>query len=370
MTELMRNAVNSRFVRFNSCGAMLLWLAAACLSIPSLNAQVETVAAPHSTPQWTSHGRIEGHLVVKYSSDGAFSPDGSLIAVENDEKIMLMNLSAGDVHKVLKPRVPDVQDLEVRSASFISPDQLFVLANGVVHMKGQQPRPTPLLGFQWNIKDDRMEGKLQAVGAKGGFSPARYCPQIGHLVLYKEGSFDLWNPRTGQGGRLTIPDLTQIPNIYEFSPDGHYLVLAQIQTSSNPDPTVVSMKDHKFIDSLRGHQGTVLSVAFSRDAKKVVTACEDGKVRIYSTADWKLLQTLSGHVGPVHWAEFSAAGDWVVSAGEDNTARVWSAESGTQIQSLQESQEPLLNVAFSPDGKFIVASSENLVLTWKRQGEN
>jgi WD40 repeat protein len=350
--------------------APLLVLALVCLPAPTLDAQVETVEGPRSVPQWTSHGRIEGHLVIKYSSDGAFSPDGSLLAVVNDEKIMLMNLAAGDVHKVLKPHVPDVQDLDIHSANFLSPDQLLVLANGVAHVKGKAPFNTPLLAFEWNVKDDRMEGKLQAVGAKGGFSPARYYPQIGYMVLYKDSNFDLWNPRTAQGGRLTIPDLTQIPNVYDFSPDGHWLLLAQIQTSSNPDPSVVQLKDHKFVDSLRGHQGTVLSMAFSRDAKKIVTACEDGKVRVFSTGDWKLLQTLSGHVGPVHWAEFSPTGDWVVSAGEDQTVRVWSAEDGKQIQSLQESQEPLLNVAFSPDGKFIVASSEDLVLTWVRQGQN
>lgn len=336
------------------------------LFAPILSAQVETVENPRSAPHWISHGRIEGHLVIKYSSDGAFSPDNSLLAVVSEEKVLLMNLDAGDVHKVLKPRVPDVQDLEIHSASFLSPDQLFILANGVVHAKGRQPVNTPLLAFQWDVKSDHEEGKLQAVGAKGGFSPARYCPQIGHLALYKDSNFDLWNPRTGQGGRLPVPDLTQVPNLYEFSPDGRWLLLAQVQTSSGPDPTVVEMKSHKFVDSLRGHQGTVLSMAFSRDGNKAVTACEDGKVRIYSTGDWKLLQTLSGHAGPVHWAEFSPAGDWVASAGEDQTVRIWSAQDGTLIQSLQESQNPLLNVAFSPDGRFIAASSENLVLTWKR----
>jgi len=351
-------------------GAPALLLAVLCSPSPIRCAQVETVESPQSPPQWISHGRIEGHLVVRYSSDGAFSPDSSLLAVVNEGKILLMDLAAGGVRKLLKPRVPDVQDLDIHSASFLSFDQLFILANGVAHVKGSQPVNTPLLAFEWDVKNDREEGKLEAVGAKGGFSPARYCPQIGHLALYKDGNFDLWNPRTGKGGRLTVPDLTQIPNIYEFSPDGQWLILAQVQTSSGSDPTVVTMKDHKFVDSLRGHQGTVLSVAFSRDAKKVVTACEDGKVRIFSTGDWKLLQTLSGHVGPVHWAEFSPAGDWVASAGEDQTVRVWSAQDGKLIQSLQESQEPLLNVAFSPDGRFIAAASENVVLVWKRQGAN
>ena len=121
---------------------------------------------------------------------------------------------------------------------------------------------------------------------------------------------------------------------------------------------MVELKTHKFVDALRGHEGTVLSMAFSRDAKKVVTACEDGKLRVFSVGDWKLLQTLTGHHGPVHRAEFSPNGKWIASAGEDQTVRVWSADDGTLLQTLQESQEPLLDVAFSPDSRFIAASSE------------
>ena len=72
-------------------------------------------------------------------------------------------------------------------------------------------------------------------------------PPIRYVVLYKESNFDLWNPRSSRGG-ITIPDLTQVPNIYDFSPDGHWLLLAQIQTTAGADPAVVELKTHKFVD--------------------------------------------------------------------------------------------------------------------------
>jgi WD40 repeat protein len=306
-------------------------------------------------------------LALKFSSDGAFSPDGSLLAVVADDKVLVMNLRSNSVQKVLKPHLPDIGELQIHSANFLSPHQLFMLANGVFHVKGKVAA-TPLLAFLWDVDGDHLEGNVNAVGTKGGFSPARYLPQIGYLTIYKNSNFDLWNPRTGQGGIVTVPDLTQVPNLYEISPDGHWLLLAQVQTTSGADPSVVELKTHKFVDALRGHEGTVLSMGFSRDAKKVVTACEDGKLRIYSVGDWKLLQTLAGHVGPAHWAEFSPNGKWIASAGEDHTVSVWSADEGTLLQTLQESQDPLLTVAFSPDNRFIAASSEDLVLTWERQG--
>jgi WD40 repeat protein len=348
--------------------AVCLLAAAALLFAQGLRAQVETVEGPRSTTIWVSHGRVEGHLPLRGSAAGAFSPDSSLLAVVSEEKTVLINLRAGDVHKVLKPHLPEIVDLDIHSADFLGPNLLFLLANGMSHFKGKgQASPTPLLAFQWDMIEDRQAGKLDAVGSKGGFSPARYFPQISHLAIYKDGNFDLWNPRTGTGGRIAISDLTQVPNLYEFSPDGRWLLLAQIQTASAADPTVVELKTHKFVDSLRGHTGTVLGMAFSGDGKKVVTTCEDGKVRVFSAGDWKLLLTLSGHQGPVHWAEFSPNGEWIASAGEDRTVRMWSTEDGSLLQTLSESQEPLLSVAFAPDSSFIAASSEKIVLIWQRQ---
>lgn len=356
----------SRVLNFVKRAAVLA-LGTVLFTTALLRAQVETVEGPAATPQWVSYGHVEGHLALNYSSDGAFAPDSSLLAVVADEKVVLMNLHSNGVEKVLKPRVPDIEDLEIHSANFLSPAQLFLLANGVVKVKGRGAARTPLLAIKWDVAADRMEGKVSTVGAKGGFTPARYFPDIHYLVLYKQSVFSLWNPLTLQGGELPIPDLTEIPNLYEFSPDGRWLLLAQIQTTGGADPTVVELKTHKFVDQLHGHEGTVLSMAFSRDAKKVVTACEDGKLRIFSVGDWKLLQILSGHQGPVHHAEFSPDGEWIASVGEDQTLRVWSAETGALLQTLQESQEPLLDVAFSPDGRFIAASSDDQALVWKRQ---
>jgi WD40 repeat protein len=166
--------------------------------------------------------------------------------------------------------------------------------------------------------------------------------------------------------RLTVPDLTHQPNLYTVSPDGHWMLLAQIETSGSPDPVVVRLSEHKFVNTLAGHQGTVLCLEFSRDSQRVLTGCEDGKVRVYSAGDWRLLATLSGHRGPVHWAEFSRDGKWIASAGEDNTVRVWSADDGRLLQTLSESQSPVLTVAFSPKDDFLAASTERTVHVWKR----
>lgn len=334
----------------------------------TLYAPIATVENSSSQALWVSHGRVEGHLALNYSPVAAFSPDSSTLAIVNHDKVAVMQLSDASVQKVLHPHVGDVTDLEIQSASFLSPTRLFLLATGLVRIKGKGVPPrTPLLAFQWYIDQDNLFGKVDAVGSGGGYGPIFYFPQIAHLGMYKENHFELWSPATNRGGSIDIPDVTQRPNLFSFSPDGHWLLLAQIEMSPIADPAVVQLSARRFVDSLRGHHGTVLSISFSRDSKKVVTACEDGKVRIWSVAEWKLLQTLVGHQGPVHWAEFSADGNWVASAGEDKTVRIWSATDGKPEQTLEESQAPVLTVAFSPNAEYVAASSEQIVLVWQRR---
>jgi WD40 repeat protein len=333
----------------------------------SLRCQVESVEATPSRFVWVSHGRLEGHLALEYSPAGAFSPDSTTLAVVSEDKVVLMKLSDASVEKVLKPRLPGLSELEIQSANFLEPDRLFLLATGLYPAKSKGAGgSTPLLGFQWDITSDSLAGKVNSIGIGGGFGQPHYLSDIGNLVLYKDSNFDLWNPRDGRLQRVTVTQLTHRPHLYAFSPDGHWLLLARIETSGTPDPVVVQLRTHEFVDSLRGHHGTVLSLSFSRDGKRVVTACEDGEVRIWSAPDWKLLHAMSGHQGPVLWAEFSPDGNWVVSGGEDRTVRVWSSADGKLQQTLEESQAPVRTVAFSPNGEYIAASSEQVVLVWQR----
>ena len=330
-------------------------------------AQVESVPAASGETLFVSYARVEGHLALNYSPAAAFSPDSTKLAVIAGEKVALLDFARGGAPKILKPQVPDVTDLDIESANFLTPTRLEILARGTIKIKGKAGGRTPLLAFQWYVDDDRVASKVEAVGGSGGFSPILYLPELGYLGMYKEGKITLWDPNSGRGGEISIADLTHRPGYFTLAPGGRWILLARIADNATPDPVVVDVKQQKFVDVLSGHHGTVLSVNFSRDSQRAVTACEDGKVRLWSVGDWKLLQTLEGHNGPVHWAEFSADGKWIVSAGEDKTLRLWSAGDGRLLQTLEESKEPLLTAAFSPDGNYVAATSEQSVLVWQRR---
>ncbi len=330
-------------------------------------AQLESVDSTAPAPvNWIGQGQIEGHLALNYSPAGAFSPDSKTLAVVAEGKVILMNLAAGGVRKVLRPHIEGISDLTIHSASFAAPERIFILANGIYRTRSKAPAPaTPTLAFTWDEAGDALSGKVNTIGESGGFTPPRFFPMIGYVGIYKQTQFDLWHPLTGRGGRLTVPALTLQPNLYELSPNGHWIILAQLEGSSGASPIVVDIREGKFVDSLRGQQGATLSIAFSRDNQRVVTACEDGKVRVWSVGDWKLLHTLAGHSGTVQWAEFSPDGRWIVSGGYDKTVRIWSAEDGSALLTLTEGREAIRTVASSPNGEYIAASSEKMVWVWK-----
>lgn len=325
--------------------------------------QVETIP-PSRSFTWVNSASAEGHLALTYSPAGAFSPDSSSLAIAAQDKVTIMNLAEGGVQKILHPQIPNLRDLAIQSANFAAPHTLFLLGNGIIEEKGKSAVPTPLLGFDWDVEKDAISGKVEAFGSGPGFARPLYFPSIGYIAMYRDSSFIVYSVASHRAGEIKIPDLTREPHLFTFSPDGHWLLLAQI--SGSADPIVVRLSEHKFVATLPGHQGTVMSIAFTRDSSKVVTACEDGKVRIWSAPDWKLLQTLAASSQPVRWAEFSPDGQWVASAGDDHLVRIWSAEDGKLLQTLRESQRPLSTVSFSPNGAYLAATSEDNVLVWKK----
>lgn len=340
--------------------------ACCCASAAPRQAQMEMIGGAPPAYLWQSEARIQGHLALASSPDGAFSPDGSTLAVVEKYRVVLVGLAGGRVRKVLRPHIPGVSNLEIQSANFVSPSNVFLLATGLVRKKGRgKTAGTPELAFQWNVAEDTLSGKVDAVRVSGDV-PARYFPQIRYLGIYSHSTFDLWSPLAGRAGAVTVPQLTHPPQLFTFSPDGHWLLLAQIETNSSPDPVVVLLRQHKFLTALEGHRGPVLGMAFSRDSKYVVTACADEQVRVFAVEGWKLIETLSGNRGPVHWAEFSPHANSVASAGEDTMVRIWSVAGGKLLQSLSESREPLLTVGFSPNGQFLAATSSDNVYIWRR----
>ena|GEM_PF-1697726 len=82
---------------------------------------------------------------------------------------------------------------------------------------------------------------------------------------------------------------------------------------------------------LEGHQGSVLACGWSPDGGRLVSAGNNGTLRLWDTASGECLAILEDHQGPVLACGWSPDGDRLVSAGDDGTLRLWDAATGEPI---------------------------------------
>jgi hypothetical protein len=110
---------------------------------------------------------------------------------------------------------------------------------------------------------------------------------------------------------------------------------------------------------LRGHEGEVLSAAFSPDGAHIVTASWDRTVRIWDATTGAELSALRGHEEQVQSAAFSPDGDRIVTASRDLTARIWNAATGAELFALRGHERDVRSAAFLPGGARVVTASDD-----------
>jgi WD40 repeat protein len=190
---------------------------------------------------------------------------------------------------------------------------------------------------------------------------------------------DPWEKRYLQ--RLCQTELLKIKESHEaravaFSPDGRLLATTTgvwgtrdfegERGSTFPgEVTVWEAQSGERRWTRTGHQGSVMSVAFSPDGQHLASGRWDRTVRIWNVRTGEVEHVLTGQPGMIHRLAYSPDGRLVASVCWKGTVCLWDTATGQLALTVPAFHVRSYCVAFSPDGRQLAAASiYGLIRIW------
>lgn len=288
-------------------------------------------------------------------TDLAFSPDGLLLAISDNEKIYLFDVYSRKLIRTLHPDKPGIVDIE------FSPDGLWLVSGS---RQGSEETGYRSALELWYGSDYTPLGLLY--GSLQGLSSMTFSPSGERLFvanaspIYNENFIDFWDTNGWiQTGLLETGTVLGIG----ISLDGSLL-------ASTPDRYAIRIWDLE--DSIwlytiyTSFTGAVNKIAFSPTQLNLATGHYDGGIRIWEMESGELIQAMNSD-GVVESLAYNPDGRLLASGNsfENGHIRLWDEQTGEQLRELVGHDNGVSNMAFSPDGNLLVSGSyDGIIRVW------
>jgi WD40 repeat protein len=307
---------------------------------------ISMMAIPAQAQSGSGHLLRSIHLDIGTINDSALSPDGTTLALATPNGLWLYDLS--DPNAEAQP-FGDFGGF-INRVTF-SPDGSVIAADEerqieLIHLLDAATGQTILL-----LDDDDNDAW---VGDLVFSSDGTRLVSGNHSTHIK-----VWDTQTGEQLHLLIDHNREVMGL-AFSPDGSRLASASFDRTLRVWDT--STYENVFV--LRGHTNRLTSVDYSPDGRWIATGSADRTARIWDATTGEVIYILEGHTARVETVAFSPDGSILVTAGRDNTIRLWDTASGACLDVLEGHTWWVVRLVFQDDHTLISVGGNGEIRIW------
>jgi WD40 repeat protein len=181
----------------------------------------------------------------------------------------------------------------------------------------------------------------------------------------------VWDAQSGRPQPKALRHANRVHSA-QFSPDGLRILTAtmdntlRVWDAQTGQPLTEPWKHgNSVVDSGNINESGAVSVQFSRDGTRIVTASADNAAQVWEAQTSPPPKNTLKHGDWVLFAQFSPDGTRIVTASKDHTARVWDAQTGQPVTPPLRHENSVASAQFSPDSTRVLTSSfDNTARVW------
>ncbi len=195
-----------------------------------------------------------------------------------------------------------------------------------------------------------------------GFDPDGTRLAIGSGIASRTGQLQVWDIASGTLARDFVDAHSDTVLSVEFSPDGNRLLSA----GADKFAKAWDVKTGSHLRSFEGHSHHVLAASWQPDMTRVATAGGDKVIKIWDAETGEQKRTITGHSKQVTGLRYSGTADTVVSCSGDRTVRAFTTSNGRTTRTFRGSKDYAHAVAVAKDQSVIVSGAEDgVVRVWE-----
>ncbi len=263
------------------------------------------------------------------SSAVAFAPDGKTLAsASNDKTIKLWDTRTGQLLRTLTGH----KDY-VNSVAFAPDGKTIASGSGKPYSVGSSGDDNTIK--LWDARSGQLLSTFK--GHSSSINSVGFAPDGKTLAsASRDHTIKLWDTRTGQLLR-TLTGHKDYVNSVAFAPDGKMLA------SASRDLTIKlwDVRSGQLLNTLKGFENDVSSaMAFTPDGKTLASVqilmnaniiSNDKTIKLWDARSGQLLSTLRGHEDSVLLVAFAPDGKTLASASQDQTIKLWRAATDEEV---------------------------------------